>query len=76
MSQFSALLATVVGVYETVASKATLLKSPSMQRDANAAPLQKDISKLAGEVLRKRTVEQVSNQKGATPLAIEVGYGT
>ena len=52
LSPYSAMAATVAGVYEATAERATLLQSKSLQREASGSPLQRDISQLAARALR------------------------
>lgn len=60
LSPFSALAATIMGVYEAAAESATLLKSKSMLRESTSAPLQKDIAGLAARALRQAFVKQLA----------------
>lgn len=59
LSQFSALAATIVGVYEAAAEGATLLKSKSMRRESTSAPLQ-NIAGLAARALRSVFVKALA----------------
>lgn len=62
MSPFSALAATVVGVYESAAENATLLQSKSLGREALSAPLQKDISSMAARAIKSMFVKGVTGK--------------
>ncbi len=56
LTRFSALSATVVGVYEGAASDATLLGARSLQREARGSPLQKDVARTAAKYMKKNYV--------------------
>ena len=60
LSPYSAMAATVAGVYESTAERATLLQSKSLQREASGSPLQQDISQLAARVLREVFVRRLT----------------
>jgi len=68
MGPFSALAATVVGVYESAAENATLLQSKSLGREALSAPLQRDISSIAARAIKSIFVKGLTQKAiGAPP---------
>jgi len=67
MSPFSALAATVVGVYESAAENATLLQSKSLGREALSAPLQRDISQMAARAITAIFVKGLAQKSIAAP---------
>lgn len=69
LSRFSALAATVVGVYESAAGESTLLQSKSLVREAKSAPLQKDIASRAAKQLRRIFIRQITDKSDQTAEA-------
>ena len=61
LSDLHALCATVVGVYQSAAAQSSLLLSPSLNREANAAPLQKDLAAYAAKMLREAYVRSLKS---------------
>lgn len=73
---YSAMAATVAGVYEAAAERATLLQSKSLQREATGSPLQRDIAVLAARALREVFVRRLTqeNTGAARPRLPLVGH--
>lgn len=62
LMSYSSMAATVAGVYEAAAERATLLQSKSLQREATGSPLQRDIAGLAVRALREVFVRRLTQE--------------
>ncbi len=57
---YAPLEATVYGIYKSTTDKATLIKSPTLEREAKGAPLQLDVCQIAAKAVRTLYVSAIS----------------